>query len=279
MTTTELAVPRIAAPHDEQALDDAVLHRGAAVVEGAFSPETVATFLDQINAYTAAHPEELEYAAGTMMGYYQGETTSSLHSLLPVIPVTREMVLQPALLGCARRLLKPLSETVLMTTCEYMSRAPGAPRQELHRDSFSWRHLPGGPDPVGLTVMAAMTPFTAENGATWVALDSHGGPGDEEAPGWDAAVQAELSPGDALIFRSDTFHAGGANTATTGHRRIFSTGYQVAWLRTVENAFLSTPPEMVAAWDPQLQELLGYTPEMVLGLYKGGDPRNTLTEA
>lgn len=276
MTTTGPAVPRIAAPHDADALDAAVRGEGAAVVEGAYSPETVAEFLEQIDAFAVEHPEEFAYAANSTLGYYQGEHTSSLHSLIPAIPIAGRMVCLPVLLGCARRVLAPLSDSILLTNCEYMSRAPGAPRQDLHRDTLPWPHWPGGPTPISLTVLAAMTEFTTDNGATWVAPRSHGGPGYAEPPGWDAAVQVELGPGDALIYRGDTFHAGGANTGTDGHRRIFTIGYQVGWLRPVENSLLTAPPAVAAAMDPELQGLLGYSAELVLGLYKGGDPRHVL---
>ncbi|MEO6081681.1 MAG: phytanoyl-CoA dioxygenase family protein, partial [Umezawaea sp.] len=256
-------VPRLEAPYDPREVDDAVLRRGAVVLRGAFSPQQCTTFLAEVEDHLARHPEEVEYAASSVLGGFQGATTSSLHSLIGAVPSAAEMVLQPDILGCARRALAPLSDTVLMTTAEYMARQPGAERQMLHRDTYSWRHWPGGENPIALTVMAAMTPFTSENGATWVVLDSHGGRADEEAPPWDRAVQAVMDQGDALVFRADLFHAGGANSTEHEVRRIFSTGYQVAWLRTVENSSLSVPPAVAAGLDPELQELLGYSHELV----------------
>lgn len=273
------AVPRIAAPYAPDEVDAAVVHRGAAVLEGVYSEEQCATFLAEVDQYLSQHPEEAEYAASSVLGGFQGETTSSLHSLIGVVPSAAAMVLQPDILGCARRALAPLSETVLMTTAEYMARRPGAPRQELHCDTYSWRHVPGGPNPIALTVMAAMSDFTADNGATWVVLDSHGGPPDAPAPDWGTAVQATMRRGDALMFRADLFHAGGANTTAADVRQIFSTGYQVAWLRTVENSTLTVPPAAAAQLDPELQGLLGYSHELVLGLYKGGPPQNALPVA
>ncbi|MGH3564912.1 MAG: phytanoyl-CoA dioxygenase family protein [Pseudonocardia sp.] len=274
-----VGLPRITRPCDPAELDDAVLNRGAAILEGAYSRDQCETFLAQVSGYLEEHPEEAEYAARSILGYYQGDTTSTLHSLVGAVPSAASMVLQQDIVGCARRLLKPLSDTILLTTAEYMARHPGAERQELHCDTYSWRHVPVGQNPIALTVMAAMTDFTAENGATWVVLDSHGGPPDVAAPDWSGAVQAEMAQGDALIFRADLFHAGGANTTRSDVRRIFSTGYQVAWLRTVENSSLSVPPATAAGLDPELQELLGYSHELVLGLFKGGHPRNSLTTA
>lgn len=269
-------VPRLAPPYDPEELDAAVRDRGAAVLAGAYPAELCSTFLDQVDAHLAAHPEEGEYAAQSVLGGFQGGTTTTLHALVGAIDCAQDLVLQRDIVDCARRVLRPLSDTVLLTIAEYMARRPGAHRQELHRDTFSWRHVPQGPDPIALTVMAAMSDFTAANGATWVVPDSHGGPATDPAPDFSTACQVELAQGDALLFRADTFHAGGANTTEDQTRHIFSMGFQVAWLRQVENGTLSVPPARARGLDPELLELLGYSHELVLGLYKGGHPRHAL---
>lgn len=268
-------VPRIAAPYDPAEVDDAVLRRGAAVLQGVYGAAECDAFLGQLDAHLAEHPEEAEYAASSILGYYQGATTSSLFSLVGHIPRAAEMVVQPDVLGCARRALAPLSETVLVSNVEYLGRNPGAECQELHRDTLSWPHAPGGEHPIAITALSAMTDSTAENGATWVVLDSHGGPPVEPAPGREGAVQVEMRRGDVLVLRADVFHGGGANTSDHV-RRVFSVGYQVAWLRPVESFALSIPPAVAAGLAPDLRELLGYSHEMVLGLYKGGPPQNAL---
>lgn len=271
------SVLRLRQPYDPDELDAAVRDRGAVVLVGAYPPALCSTFLHQVQEYLRAHPEETEYAAHSVLGGFQGETTTSLHALVGAIGCAPELVLQRDIVDCARRVLRPLSDTVLLTVAEYMARRPGAPRQELHRDTFSWRHVAAGRHPIALTVMAAMSEFTDANGATWVVPDSCGGPATDPAPDWSTAVQVELDRGDALLFRADTFHAGGANTTTDSTRHIFSMGLQVAWLRQVENGTLSVPPARAAGLDPELLELLGYSHELVLGLYKGGNPRHALT--
>lgn len=270
-------VPRLQQPYDPNALDAAVHDRGAVVLADAYPPDLCSTFLTQVTDYLRENPEETEYAARSVLGGFQGATTTTLHALVGAVDCAPDLVLQRDIVDCARRVLGPLSDTILLTVAEYMARHPGAPRQELHRDTFSWRHVPGGTHPIALTVMAAMSEFTAANGATWVVPDSHGGPADEPAPDWSGAVQVELNRGDALLFRADTFHAGGANATTDATRHIFSMGFQVAWLRQVENGTLSVPPARAAGLDPELLELLGYSHELVLGLYKGGHPRHALT--
>ncbi|NRN66390.1 Protein involved in biosynthesis of mitomycin antibiotics/polyketide fumonisin [Kibdelosporangium sp. 4NS15] len=272
-------VPRLTRPYDPDELDAAVRERGAVVLSGAYTTEQCDTFLTEVGKHLAEHPEEADYAASSVLGGFQGDTTATLHGLVGTIPCAPEMVLQRDIVDCARRVLSPLSDTILLTIAEYMARKPGAFRQELHLDTFSWRHVPPSPNPIALTVMAAMSDFTAGNGATWVVLDSHSGSPMAPAPDWSEAVQAEMSKGDALLFRADLFHAGGANTTESDVRHIFSMGFQVAWLRQVENSSLSVPPAKAAQLPPELQELLGYSHELVLGLYKGGHPRNALTTA
>ncbi len=272
-----MTVPHLEPPYDPDELDAAVRDRGAVVLAGAYPADLCSTFLAQIGDYLRTHPDETEYAARSVLGGFQGDTTTTLHALVGAIDCAPDMVLRRDIVDCARRVLRPLSDTILLTVAEYLARHPGAPRQELHRDTFSWRHVPGGPHPIALTVMAAMSEFTDANGATWVVPDSYGGPADDPAPDWSRAVQVELDRGDALLFRADTFHAGGANTTTDAVRHIFSMGFQVAWLRQVENGTLSVPPARATGLDPELLDLLGYSHELVLGLYKGGHPRHALT--
>ena len=277
MTGQIREVPRFVRPYDTSALDDAVRARGAAIIERVFSAELCDRFIDEVRKYLADNPRSRERAEKSILGSYQGPETTTLHALIGRVPVAAEMIVQPDLLGCAKRILAPLTTSVLLTVAEYMGRDPGQPRQQLHRDTEAWAHLPLGEDPVALTLMCAMSDFTVHNGATWVVLDSHRNPAGS-TPKWSEAVQATMSKGDALIFRSDVFHAGGANDTAADRREIFSLGYQVGWLRTVENSTLSVPPAMAATLPEDVQELLGYSAELVLGLYEGGHPKSALTD-
>ncbi|MBN9743451.1 hypothetical protein DMP23_20595 [Amycolatopsis sp. A1MSW2902] len=230
-------VPRFAPPYDVEALDDAVRTRGAAVLIGAFDPALCDRFVAEVHDYLDRHPDRREQAAKSILGSFQGPRSRTLHALVGRVPVATEMVAQPDLLGCARRLLAPLTASVLLTIAEYMKRHPGQECQSLHRDTEAWTHVPIGEHPVAVTLMCAMSDFTADNGATWVVLDSHRKPRGE-TPTMADAVRATMSTGDALLFRSDVFHAGGANDTVDDVRRIFSLGYQVGWLRPVENSTL-----------------------------------------
>lgn len=269
-------IPRLTRPYDPAEVDAAFRDEGAVVLSGAYSREECETYVEQVRTYLADNPDEKEYADGSLLAQFQGDTSQTMHQLIGTIPCVPDMVLHRDIVDACRRVLAPLSDTMLLTIAEYMARKPGAPVQELHRDTFSWQHAPCGENPVAISVMSAMSDFTAENGATWVVPGAHTGPPTAPAPDWSEAVQAEMAQGDALMFRADLFHAGGANNSASDVRHILSFGFQVAWLRQVENSLLSVPPEKVVELPPELQELLGYSHELVLGLYKGGHPRNAL---
>jgi ectoine hydroxylase-related dioxygenase (phytanoyl-CoA dioxygenase family) len=62
-------------------------------------------------------------------------------------------------------------------------------------------------------------------------------------------------------------HGGGANS-TDIPRRGAHLSYCLGWLRTEENNYLSTPPEVAAKLPRQAQEILGYA--MHDALMRGG---------
>lgn len=269
-------VLRLTKPYDPVEMDEVLCDRGAVILSGAYSTGQCDLFVAQVRSYLAEHQDEAEYATNSILGRFLGDTTVTLHQLIGAIPCAPEMVLQRDILDCARRVLGRQSDSILLVTSEYMARQPGTVRQWWHRDTHAWQRAHRS-DPIAVSIMAAMSDFTAENGATWVLLDSHPGRlASVELPDWNEAVQATMTKGDALLFRSDLFHAGGANDAESDVRYCLSMGFQVAWLRQVENSTLSVPPAEAALLQPELQELLGYSNELVLGLYKGGDPKNAL---
>ena len=68
-------------------------------------------------------------------------------------------------------------------------------------------------------------------------------------------------------------------------RRALSLSYCAAWLRPVENCYLTVSQEVARTLPPRLQDMLGYTVHDamgtgggLLGLYDGGDPRQILQD-
>ena len=93
-----------------------------------------------------------------------------------------------------------------------------------------------------------------------------------------------MEAGDALLFRGDVIHGGGANT-TESHRRAVSVSYCAGWLRPVENSFLNVSRERAKILPTRVQKLLGYAAYDgkrdgggLVGLYENGDPRALVRE-
>jgi ectoine hydroxylase-related dioxygenase (phytanoyl-CoA dioxygenase family) len=102
-------------------------------------------------------------------------------------------------------------------------------------------------------------------------------------PDPDQIEVAEMPAGSAVVYSGGTIHAGGANT-TDIPRRGAHLSYCVGWLRTEENNYLSTPPEVAAQLPRRAQELLGYAVHDsiprgggYLGMVRMQDPVELLT--
>ena len=105
--------------------------------------------------------------------------------------------------------------------------------------------------------MIALVDFTEDNGATRLVPGSHRWPLDR-SPQEDELVPAVMRAGSAVVYLGSTWHAGGANVTTDTWRRGMHLSYVLGWLRTEENHFLATPPDVARTLSRRAQELLGY---------------------
>ena len=81
------------------------------------------------------------------------------------------------------------------------------------------------------------------------------------APSEAVARWATMGPSLVVMTRGadgSTVHAGGANTTHDVWRRGMHLSYVLGWLRTEENHFLTTPPDVARTLPRRAQELLGY---------------------
>ena len=67
-----------------------------------------------------------------------------------------------------------------------------------------------------------------------------------------------MTAGSVLVYTGSVFHGGGANQ-TDEDRVGLNITYALGWLRQEENQYLSTPPHLASALNPELQRLIGYT--------------------
>jgi ectoine hydroxylase-related dioxygenase (phytanoyl-CoA dioxygenase family) len=76
-----------------------------------------------------------------------------------------------------------------------------------------------------------------------------------------------MTKGSVFIYSGSVLHGGGANESD-GTRLGLNLTYCLGWLRQEENQYLSCPPIIAKNFDPDLQDLLGYTQgEYALGYY------------
>ena len=71
-------------------------------------------------------------------------------------------------------------------------------------------------------------------------------------------MPAEMPAGAAIFYLGSMIHGGGPNTTTDVRRRGMHMSFTLGWLRTEENNYLITPPEIARTFPRKTQELLGY---------------------
>lgn len=244
----------------EAAIQDVVAaldESGVVVVEDLLDPETLARLnaeLDPLLEETAPEREFLNPA----LAWFFGKRTRHLTGVASKSHTFSSRVLcHPVFMGVCDAILGPSCARYQLNLAHVLDRGPGAEAQILHRDELVWVHMPHPHPELQVASMIALVDFSAENGATRVAPGSHRW-SLVRPPEEHEVVCAEMRAGSAVIYRGTTFHGGGANTTRDGWRRGMHLSYVLGWLRTEENHYLATPPEVARRLPRQAQELLGY---------------------
>lgn len=222
---------------------------GAAIVDGLVAP-----------AIMDAAARELEpYIAATKPGRddFAGRLTRRTGGLVGRSETCRELVMNPLVLGTAKRVLAH-SATFQLHLTQVISIGPGSPAQPIHRDQwvFDFFKFPKGFE-VQFNTLWAMSDFTEQNGATRVIPGSHrfdDGMKFEEKD----TEPAEMAKGSVLFYTGSIYHGGGANRSETTRCGINIT-YSLAWLRQEENQYLSVPLEIARTLPVELLRLMGYS--------------------
>ncbi|MFI0406064.1 phytanoyl-CoA dioxygenase family protein [Actinomadura sp. 3N508] len=275
-------VPRFGPPYDWAAIDTAVLEWGAAVVGGLVERELRDRVNQEVDAWLTQDREEsgLPHSGTPAYDTFLGFRTVRLLGLATRFPSARELIAHEQLLAWGNRMLAPLCRRILLNSADIIQIGPRETPQIMHRDTDGWwPELLHQEHPVGVTAMLALTPFTAENGATRVVPGSHRWPLGRRATR-SMLRPAIMAEGDVLLFRDDVVHAGGGNRTRDQYRRGCAVSYCVGWLRQRENGTLVAPPDVAADLPVEIAELLGYaahdttsTGGGLIGMYDNGDPR------
>ena len=220
---------------------------GALILDNVVSRAQVDAVMGELGPYIDAT------AAGR--DAFTGFATTRTGALVARSPLSRELVMHPAILAACDAFLLRACDRYQLHLTQVIRIQPGQPRQPLHRDRLAWGGYLQGVEPQ-LNTIWAMTDFTRENGATQVVPGS---------PHWPEARRAlpeeigyaEMEAGSVLVYSGSVIHAGGENRSD--HDRVgVNITYALGWLRQEENQYLSCPPNIARTLDPKLQGLLGY---------------------
>jgi ectoine hydroxylase-related dioxygenase (phytanoyl-CoA dioxygenase family) len=250
--------PQLTHLHASDPIDDVVnvlREDGGVVVEGLLSRAT----LERFNAdplLARAKPDRKFLNPG--LEFFFGERTRHITAVASKSPTfVSDVLLHPVFLGICDAILAPSCARYQLNLAHVLDRGPGAEQQYIHRDELVWVHVPRPHPELQVASVVALVDFTAENGATRVVPGSHRWDWERMAAEDDFAVAA-MPAGSAVIYLGSTLHGGGPNTTPDVWRRGMHLSYVLGWLRTEENHYLATPPEIARTLPRRAQELIGY---------------------
>ena len=209
--------------------------------------------MDQIRDELAPYIEASAFGPDNFLGL----GTKRTGQLILRSPTTRDLIMNPLVLGAVADLLKQATAFQLHLT-QVISVHPGSSAQPLHRDEGAWDFFPFPADyhPMCNTLWA-FSDYTAEMGATRVVPGSH--LNDRNDYSLDDTIASEMSRGSVLLYTGKTVHGAGANVSDKV-RQALNLTYSCAWLRQEENQYLSTPLEVAKTLPEDLLRLMGYQP-------------------
>jgi ectoine hydroxylase-related dioxygenase (phytanoyl-CoA dioxygenase family) len=258
-----VSVQRITANTD---IDEAVsiMNRdGAVIISGLLSSETYRDLRSELDPDF----EQADFCKGL----FYGELTKRTHSLAAKSKTCRTMIMMPQVVGIMNHILGPFCDKVQLNLTQGIQIWPGERPQVVHRDDalFPFKHKPFE---FMINAMWAYSEFTKVNGATIVVPGSHNWEDKERLPKDEEVTQAEMVPGEVLVYVGSLLHFGGGNYSTSPRTGVV-VSYCLGWLRQSENQYFAAPPEIAKHFDKELQDMLGYCVQRPnLGMYEGAEP-------
>jgi ectoine hydroxylase-related dioxygenase (phytanoyl-CoA dioxygenase family) len=241
---------------------------GCAIVRELAGPELV----DRINAELAPYFDAVPMADSSFLG----RRTQRTCRIVVKSPSSHALILNQLVLDAVDGLLKGSAYHFDLHHTEAWRIHPGEAAQSIHRDNapYPFKHPLA---PIRVSVIWALSKFTAANGATRIVPGSH--QWDDARRATDAELlSADMPPGSALIFDGGVHHGGGPNQTKDDIRTSVGFAYGLGWLRPTENPTLAVPPELARNLPRQLQDLLGYRNHGFLGHYELTPPRVVLSD-
>jgi ectoine hydroxylase-related dioxygenase (phytanoyl-CoA dioxygenase family) len=243
-----------------QGLDEA----GCIVVQGFFDND----LLNRIKQEIDPHLEHALYSDEDQPDEFYPARTQRISGLMARSPATRELTLHPVTTALCDHHLLPNCEQYNVHVTAGLVVGPGARRQVLHREEDPFSYFPVPRPNLVIASMAAISPFTAENGGTLLAPGSHQWEAGREAEP-DEVVAAEMPAGAMLFWLGGTLHGAGANV-TDEWRYGVILSYSLGWLRQEENQYMDLPDAVIDELSDEMKDRLGISMHGSLGFY---DPR------
>ena len=235
----------------------ALNEHGGVVVEGLLSRDILARFNAEIDPLLAQVRPDRKFL-NPALDWFFGERTRHITAIASKSPTfVSDVLMHPTLLGVSDAILGPACARYQLNLAHILDRGPGSEQQYIHRDELVWVHVPRPHPELQIASVIALVDFTAENGATRVVPGSHRWDWERMHTADEVAIAA-MPAGSAVMYLGSTLHGGGPNTTADQWRRGMHLSYVLGWLRTEENHYLATPPEIARTLPRQAQELLGY---------------------
>jgi ectoine hydroxylase-related dioxygenase (phytanoyl-CoA dioxygenase family) len=251
------SIPRLAASAPTEDVAAGLREHGAVIVERVLDPDLLARFNAEIDPILEQVSPERAYLNPAIDVFYGNRVRQITGVATRSRIFAEEILCHPFYAAVCDAILGPNCARYQLNVAQVMDRGPGAEQQLLHRDEDVWVHLPRPHAEVELASVNALVDFSAELGATVVVPGSHRWDR-ERQPTPEEFACAEMPAGSAVVYLGSTIHAGGRNATGDRWRRGMHMSFVVGWLRTEDNNYLSTPPDVARTLPRRSQELLGY---------------------
>lgn len=252
------ALPRLSRDDPSDVVVAALAEAGGVIVEGLLDARTVATLNAELDEQVEAAPTERDFLNPGLAWFFGKRTRHVTAVASKAKSFATDVLCHPLLLGICDAVLGPSCARYQLNLAHVLDRGPGAEAQFLHRDELVWVHMPRPHPELQVASVIALVDFTEANGATRLIPGSHRWP-PERTPDVSETVAAEMPAGSAVIYLGSAIHGGGANTTEDVWRRGMHLSYVLGWLRTEENHYLATPPDIARTLPRRARELLGYS--------------------
>src|SRR5437867_3748231 len=251
------SIPRLVACAPTEHVIAALDEYGAVIVEGVLAPDLLARVNAELDPILEHASPDRRYLNPAIDHFY-GDRVRQITGMAAQSRIFAEEILcHPFYAAVCDVVLGPNCSCYQLNVAQVMDRGPGAEQQRLHRDEAVWVHLPRPHPEVELASVIALVDFSADIGATVVVPGSHRWERGRR-PKREEFACAEMPAGSAVIYLGSTIHAGGRNSTADCWRRGMHMSFVVGWLRTEDNNYLSTPPDIARTLPRRSQELLGY---------------------